>query len=106
MQQTPPASPSQGKKLLEQVSNAIRIKHYSTRTEQSYIDWMCRFILYHTFRHSFATHLLQNGGVYPERSRRDIRTVQELLGHKDVRTTMIIPTYYNAADWRLSRSIP
>jgi integron integrase len=43
----------------------------------------------HTFRHCFATHLLQNGGVYPERSRGDIRTVQELLGHKDVRTTMI-----------------
>ena len=60
-------------KLLDQVRDAIRLKHYSIRTEQSYTDWIRRFILFHGKRHplemaeaevtEFLTHLARDGNV-------------------------------------------
>lgn len=60
-------------KLLDQVRGAIRLKHYSMRTEQIYLDWIRRFILFHKKRHpaemaesevtEFLTYLARDGHV-------------------------------------------
>jgi integron integrase len=60
-------------KLLDQVRDVIRRKHYSIRTEQAYIDWIKRFIIYHGKRHpgemaeeevaEFLTHLARHLNV-------------------------------------------
>ncbi|MBM3143967.1 MAG: integron integrase [Chloroflexi bacterium] len=51
MQPNSPPVPPKGKKLLDQVRDAIRTKHYSYRTEQTYVNWITRYILFHKQRH-------------------------------------------------------
>ena len=64
---------SQPPKLLDQLRNRIRVKHYSIRTEQQYVQWVRRFIVFHGKRHprdmgvaeveAFLTHLAVDGLV-------------------------------------------
>jgi len=68
----------EGKTMRHHLDPGVLQKAIRKASLQAKID---KLVSPHTFRHSFATHLLQNGY--------DIRTVQELLGHKDVKTTMI-----------------
>ena len=61
------------KKLLDQVRDALRLKHYAYRTEQAYVDWITRYILFHNKRHptdmgrpevqAFLTHLAAEKNV-------------------------------------------
>ena len=70
--QTTPA-PSTEPKLLDQLRDRLRVKHYSIRTETQYLQWVRRFILYHGKRHprvmgekeveAFLTHLATVGNV-------------------------------------------
>jgi len=51
MQKISPTQSIQSKKLLDRVGDAIRLKHYSYRTEQTYKEWIKRYILFHNKRH-------------------------------------------------------
>ena len=68
-----PQSNPRNPKLMDRVRDAIRLKHYSIRTEKIYCDWIRRFILFHRKRHpqemaeaevtEFLTHLARDGRV-------------------------------------------
>jgi integron integrase len=70
---TPAAVVSSKPRLLDQLRDAIRLRHYSLRTEETYIQWVRRFILFHNKRHplemgavettAFLNHLAVTGNV-------------------------------------------
>ena len=84
----PPGKP----KLLDQVRDVIRRKHYSFRTEQTYLDWIRRFIFFHGKRHpremaeaevtEFLTFLAREGKVAASTQNQHVKaslTCQEQL---------------------------
>jgi len=62
----PDSTKSQQPKLLDQVRQVLRLHHYSIHTERSYVDWIVRFVRFHSMRsreHLFPAGLCENGDV-------------------------------------------
>src|SRR5437762_11752891 len=64
-------------KLMDQVREVLRLKHYSIRTERCYCDWIRRYVKFHHMKNRTDLDVAE------------CSTIQELLGHEDVSTTMI-----------------
>ena len=83
-------------RLLDQLRDRIRLKHYSIRTEQAYLDWVRRFILFHGKRHpagmgkdeveAFLSHLAVKGRVAASTQNQAKSAIlflyREVLGHE------------------------
>jgi site-specific recombinase XerD len=79
------------KKLLDQVRDAIRLKHYSYRTEETYVQWIRRYILFHNKRHpnemgtpeieAFLTHLAIEGQVAAATQNQALNAILFLYRH-------------------------
>jgi integron integrase len=86
-----PQNPTPPRKLLDQVGDAIRTKHYSYRTEQTYKDWIKRYILFHDKRHpkdmgaeevqAFITHLAVEKNVSASTQNQALSAVLFLYRH-------------------------
>lgn len=111
------AAPAQSPRVLDRVREQIRVRHYSIRTEQAYIDWARRFILFHGKRHpaemgadevaAFLSHLAVERGVsastqnqakaallflYKEVLGHDLPWLQEVMAAKTARRLPVVLT--------------
>ena len=78
-------------KLLDRMRNAIRVKHYSLRTEETYIMWVKRYIFFHNKRHpkdmknielsEFLTHLAVRGKVSASTQNQALNAILFLYKH-------------------------
>lgn len=101
------------KKLLDQVRDKLRLKHYSIRTEESYLSWIKRFILYHHNRHpkdmgkkemeAFLTHLAVDLKVAPSTQNQAFNAI--LFLYRDV-LGVGIDDKINAVRARKRRKLP
>lgn len=91
-----------GKKLLDQLFDTLRAKHYSYRTEETYLDWVRRFILFHQKKHpnemgateiqAFITHLALERNVAASTQNQALSAVlflyREVL-HKEIEPILL-----------------
>jgi integron integrase len=94
--QASPAAPAEKPKFLDQLRHAIRLRHYSIRTEEAYVNWAKRFILFHNKRHpqemaraevtAFLTHLAVDKRVAASTQNQALNAIvflyRELLGRE------------------------
>ena len=79
-------------KLLDRVRDRIRVKHYSYRTEETYVQWIKRFILFHNKRHpremgsdevnAFLTHLAVNENVAASTQNQALSAILSVISYQ------------------------
>jgi hypothetical protein len=84
------APPSSNKpKLLEQVREVIRRKHYSIRTEQAYCDWIKRFVRFHNLRHPRETGAAEIGQKLRATLKMNVASREPGLSQYVVKSTLL-----------------